>query len=75
MTIEEPLCFKCKHYCHNHGDGSGYGCRAFPTGIPDEAKLGYNHHSVINGQVGNFVYEETSYENLPPFGKYLWDNQ
>lgn len=73
--IGNPLCFECKHICHNHGDGTGHGCRAFPEGIPEEAQGGYNHHSVLPGQVGDYVYEKANYEDLPPFGKYLWDNR
>ena len=74
MTIGNPLCFKCKHYCINHGDGTGSGCRAFPNEIPEEVRYGYNHHSVFPGQVGNYVYEEAKYEELPPVGKFLWNN-
>lgn len=75
MTIGNPLCNECKHFCLNHGDGTGTGCRAFPNGIPDEARGGYNHHNVLEGQVGDYVYEKANYDELPPFGKYLWDKR
>lgn len=71
MYIVNPLCNQCKHACLNYGDGSGHGCRAFPNGIPEEAKGGYNHHKVLPGQVGEYVYELANYEDLSPFAKYL----
>lgn len=73
MQIANPLCNVCKHMCFNNNDGLTCGCRAFPNGIVDEAKGGYNHREIISGQIGNFVYEEANYNELPPFGKYLWD--
>lgn len=47
------------------------GCRAFPNGIPDAAMC--NHSKVIEGQVGDYVFEEVKYEDLPPFAKWMWD--
>lgn len=67
------ICHKCKHFCLNHGDGTGIGCLAFPDGIPEDANIRYSHHSVLKGQKGNFVFEEVQYEDLPPFTKWMWD--
>jgi hypothetical protein len=55
----------------NHDSGSGFGCRAFPNGIPDEAKC--HHDKIIDGQTGNFTFEEVKYEDLPLFTKTLWN--
>lgn len=75
MYIYPMLCFTCKHASMNNHDGLLGGCRAFPNGIPEEAKGGYNHHEVLPGQMGEYVYELANYDELPPFGKYLWDNR
>ena len=69
--ISKPICFKCKHFCMNHGDGTSIGCRAFPDGIPDSAKM--SHSTVIAGQTGAYVFELVSYDELPQFTKYIWD--
>lgn len=69
--ISKPICNKCKHFCMNHGDGTGMGCRAFPNGIPDTAS--FNHSSIIDGQTGSYVFEPVSYDELPQFTKYIWD--
>lgn len=75
MTIGNFCCAKCKHYCFNFGDGSTFGCRAFPHGIPDKALGGYAHTEVINGQVGDFIFEEAKYEDLPEVGKFMWNRR
>lgn len=69
--ISKPICNRCKHFCLNHDSGIGVGCRAFPNGIPKEAQL--EHSSLINGQLGSFIYEPVAYDELPPFTKLLWD--
>lgn len=70
--ISKPICHQCKHFCLNHGEGVGIGCRAFPNGIPDAAKI--KHSSVIDGQTGTYVFERVSYDELPPFTKTIWDD-
>lgn len=69
--IGNALCPSCIHLFINNGE-EGWGCRAFPKGIPLEAKHGHNHHSVIRGQIGDFVYRKAEYEELSPFTKYLY---
>jgi len=64
VMLEEPNCYirKCKYW---------YGfvktkdsriitvCLVFPKGIPDDIAYGEDkHEKVIDGQVGNFVYEK-----------------
>lgn len=64
------LCPQCKHYFLNNGEGT-FGCRAFPEGIPLVAKHGHNHHAIIEGQKGDYVYSKVKYEELSPFAQYL----
>ena len=53
MTIEEPICFKCKHY-----DQDTATCAAFPTEIPDVIYLGENNHSKpLTDQGNDIVFE------------------
>lgn len=71
MTIGNPLCHKCKHFHVNTNEINQIGCRAFPSGIPDEARGGYNHLSILPGQEGEYVYEEANWEELSPFAQFL----
>lgn len=71
MTIGNPLCHKCKHFYLNVGENGRSGCKAFPDGIPDEVRGGYNHRNVLPHQVGKYVYEEAKWEELSPFAQYL----
>lgn len=70
--ISNPLCDSCIHLYLNNGE-SGFGCRAFPNEIPLEAQHGHNHHSVLEGQIGDYIYKEATYEELSPFGKHLYE--
>lgn len=72
--IGNHLCDSCIHLYLNNDEGS-CGCRAFPKGIPDEANCGYNHHKILKGQVGDYVYREARYEELSSFGKYLYEGR
>lgn len=65
------ICHKCKHFCLNHGAGTGIGCKAFPDGIPNNAM--FEHSTIIPGQKGEFVFEQVQYDELPPFTKWMWD--
>ncbi len=60
--ITNPICNKCRHFCLNHGDGTGIGCKAFPNGIPDEAMC--NHYKKIAGQKGEPLEELALYINV-----------
>ena len=66
------LCGECIHLFLNNGE-NGYGCRAFPEGIPQDVQHGKNHLSVIPGQRGNYVYKKAAYEELSPLAKHLHD--
>lgn len=70
--IGNRLCDSCIHNYLNNDEGI-CGCRAFPNGIPDEAKYGHNHHKILKGQVGDYVYREARYEELSSFMKYIQD--
>lgn len=73
--IGDHLCDSCIHLYLNNNDKGNNGCRAFPNGIPNEAKCGYNHLKIIDGQIGDYVYQEAKYDELSPFGKYLYDGR
>lgn len=64
-------CFKCEHYCMNNFDGLTSGCRAFPNGIPESVKIGYNHNEIIKGQKGDFIFTEIKEESFNPFAGYV----
>lgn len=68
------LCDDCVHNFLNNDEGT-CGCRAFPDGIPDVARYGHAHHTLISGQVGDYIYRKAKYEELSPFAKLLRDRQ
>jgi hypothetical protein len=48
------ICFKCKHW-----DPYGFGCAAFPDGIPDEITSGENlHNSPLPDQNNSIIFEK-----------------
>ncbi len=53
MDPINPVCLLCKHY----EKPSGYGCRAFPAGIPYGFPPGNKHRRPLPGQKGGFVFE------------------
>lgn len=53
MIINEPICFKCKHFDINTST-----CTAFPTEIPDEILSGENDHSEPLPDQGNDIVFE-----------------
>lgn len=57
MDSKDYICLSCIHY----EKPNGYGCRAFPEGIPYGYPPNNKHNQILSGQVGNFVYtkEET----------------
>lgn len=71
MYYSESRCHICEHFCRNNNDGLGCGCRAFPDGIPEEARAGYSHDSIIQGQVGDYVFTPRDENNLTDFAKWL----
>jgi len=51
---ETKVCWMCAHYDVK----SFIGCKAFPGGIPHQfASREAIHDKVVEGQVGNFVWE------------------
>ena len=50
----ELVCFTCKYY-----NKDGFGCAAFPNGIPFEiTELGNNHAHPLELQDNDIVYEK-----------------
>ena len=62
-------CFKCEHFCLNNHDGLSCGCRAFPKGIPYDFNCS-KHLTVVEGQVGDFVFKELKKDATTPFREY-----
>lgn len=60
MNFRTPKCIRCKHY---DSDGLGITCKAFPDSIPDVILKGEEHTAVIEGQVGDFVFDEKDVED------------
>jgi len=60
------ICINCKHlpikrikHTAKYGDPTTIVCPAFPDGIPMEISDGVkDHNKVIDGQVGDIVYEK-----------------
>ena len=53
--IIEVCCVFCKHI----DKGEKMFCKAFPNGIPEEVMFReIEHDKVLDGQVGDFIYEE-----------------
>ena len=65
-------CDDCTHNSFNNGEDMK-GCRAFPNGIPDEAKCGHSHKHILPGQIGDFIFTEAKYEDLTPLAQYFWN--
>lgn len=65
MQTSNFKCGICKHFWTNNKDGIFGGCRAFPDGIPDEAKEGNAHNKPIKGQIGDYTYEEALPDDIP----------
>jgi len=60
--MSAPKCYdrNCIYYMgHDHvGDKLIQTCAAYPEGIPDSIAYGDDlHHTVLDGQVGEYVYE------------------
>lgn len=54
MEAFNLVCFKCKHM----ENWDGFGCEAFPNGIPDEIVSGHNKHTKpLPDQGNNIVFE------------------
>lgn len=49
---ENYICLRCQHYQRP----GGFGCRAFPGGIPYGFPPGNRHARPLPGQVGRFVF-------------------
>ena len=52
MDPINPICLRCQHF----EKPNGYGCRAFPDGIPYGFPPGNKHRRPLPGQVGRFVF-------------------
>jgi len=55
MVTRIPFCMICKNYKERQK------CEAFPDGIPEEIFINISkpkHTEVIDGQIGNYIYEE-----------------
>ena len=52
MDPINPICLRCQHF----EKPNGYGCRAFPDGIPYGFPPGNKHSRPLPGQVGRFVF-------------------
>lgn len=52
MDPIDPICLRCQHY----EKPNGYGCRAFPDGIPYGFPPSNKHRRPLPGQVGQFVF-------------------
>jgi hypothetical protein len=54
MEAVNLVCFKCKNF-----NPMGFGCKAFPDGIPDEITSGMNtHKKPLKGQGNDIVFEK-----------------
>lgn len=54
MTIKELICESCIHY-----NELGFGCKAFPEGIPNEILDGSNKHTKpLPEQLNDLVYQK-----------------
>jgi hypothetical protein len=59
VLAESPMCFTCKYLFDLTEVINAHSCSAFPMGIPTEIIRGYvTHTDIIEGQVGDFVYEK-----------------
>jgi hypothetical protein len=67
MQIMPPRCYlndrKCKYFngfiLTKNGRSGKVVCKAFPEGIPEIIAYGKDlHNKVIDGQIGNFVFEQ-----------------
>lgn len=52
MEEENLICLNCKHY----EKPNGYGCRAFPEGIPYSFPPNNKHDKPLEGQEGDYIY-------------------
>ena len=68
---DKSKCFECVHFYFNNGERDTSGCRAFPDEIPNIVMGGYNHDVALDGQVGDYVYQKATYDELCPFAQYL----
>ena len=65
--MDEIICLGCKHRQPLSG-----GCAAFPDGIPYEFTNGEKEHrKVVDGQVGDLVFEKGDAEELKAFDEVL----
>lgn len=71
-TTRASLCGDCIHNYLNNGEGL-IGCRAFPKGIPEYVKNGYNHKEILQNQTGDYVFKLALYDELTPIGKHFWE--
>ena len=63
MTIEQPVCFNCKHRINLMTDPPI--CEAFKEGIPNEIFWEQNHHTKpLKEQDNDIVFEEGNNEQL-----------
>ena len=52
MDAIDHICLKCKHF----EKPNGFGCRAFPDGIPYGYPSNNKHDKPIKGQTGDYVF-------------------
>ena len=55
MDIENNICLTCEHF----GEPDGFGCKAFPEGIPYGYPPNNKHEKILEEQIGDYVYIHT----------------
>ncbi len=66
-------CYECKFYNYNNFDWT---CKAYPKGIPHDILFSKKYHEkVLDGQVGNYIFERLSEKELDKIYKILEDKE
>lgn len=48
----DNICMKCEHFKQH----DGFGCRAYPDGMPHGYPPNNKHNKILKGQVGDYVF-------------------